>query len=73
LVVTYVNYEGEATGFGTVFGTMSFPLPESGATSGTCARKISIPALQISDGRVISSQGVLDLAARTFNGEIFEG
>lgn len=35
-VVAYVNYEGTATGFGTVMGTMSFPLPQSGATSGTC-------------------------------------
>ena len=102
VVVTYVNYEGEATGFGTVFGTMSFPLPDSGATSGTCswagqgfppdsqwtsssgdgtweqvegkyAWKINIPALQISDGRVIRSEGVLDLEARTFSGQLFEG
>ena len=37
VVVGYVNYEGTATGYGTVMGTMSFPLPESGATSGTCS------------------------------------
>jgi hypothetical protein len=37
VVVAYANYEGTATGFGTVMGTMSFPLPESGATSGTCS------------------------------------
>ena len=36
VVVAHANYEGTATGFGTVMGTMSFPLPESGATSGTC-------------------------------------
>jgi hypothetical protein len=37
VVVAYVNYEGTATGYGTVMGTMSFPLPEGGATSGTCS------------------------------------
>ena len=37
VVVAHANYEGTATGFGTVMGTMSFPLPESGATSGTCS------------------------------------
>jgi hypothetical protein len=35
VVVAYVNYEGTATGFGTVQGTLAFPLPEGGATSGT--------------------------------------
>jgi hypothetical protein len=35
VVVAYVNYEGTATGFGTVMGTLAFPLPEQGATSGT--------------------------------------
>ena len=102
VVVNYVNYEGTASGFGTVFGTLAFPLPDSGATSGTCswagqgfppdsqwtsssgdgtweqvegryAWKISIPSLEISDGRVIRSEGVLDLEARTFNGQMFEG
>lgn len=37
VIVAIVNYEGEATGFGTVFGTMRFPLPDGGATSGTCS------------------------------------
>jgi hypothetical protein len=37
VVVAYANYEGTATGFGTVMGTVAFPLPESGATSGTCS------------------------------------
>ena len=102
VVVAYVNYDGTATGFGTVMGTMSFPLPDGGASSGACswtgqafppdrpwntasgdgtweqiegkyAWKINIPALHISDGRVIRSEGVLDLEARTFNGQIFEG
>ena len=37
MLVAYANYEGTATGFGTVIGTVSFPLPEGGATSGTCS------------------------------------
>ena len=101
VVVAYVTYEGTASGFGTVMGTLAFPLPEGGARSGACswtaqafppdspwtsssgegsweqmegkhAWKISIPALAISDGRVISSEGTLDLEARTFNGQMFD-
>ena len=82
-------------------GTLSFPLPDSGATSGACswtgqgfppdspwttssgdgtweqiegkyAWKISIPAIEISDGRAIRSEGELDLEARTFNGVMFD-
>ena len=100
-VVAYVNYDGNATGFGNVMGTLAFPLPDSGATSGTCswtgqafppdspwtsssgegtweqiegkhAWKVSVPALEISDGRVISSEGVVDLEARTFKGQMSE-
>lgn len=37
VVVAYANYDGTATGFGTVMGTMSFPLPGSGDTSGHCS------------------------------------
>ncbi|MCZ6617389.1 MAG: hypothetical protein O7E57_04595 [Gammaproteobacteria bacterium] len=37
VVVAYASYEGTATGFGTVMGTVAFPLPESGAASGTCS------------------------------------
>ena len=37
VVVAYVNYDGTATGFGTVIGTLAFPLPKGGATSGTCS------------------------------------
>ena len=40
--------------------------------AGKHAWKVSIPALQISDGRVISSEGELDLEARTFNGQMFD-
>ena len=101
VVVAYANYDGTASGFGTVMGTLSFPLPESGANSGTCswtgqgfppdspwttssgegtweqiegryAWKISIPAIEISDGRAIRSEGELDLEARTFNGQMFD-
>ena len=101
VVVAYANYDGTASGFGTVMGTLSFPLPESGANSGTCswtgqgfppdspwttssgegtweqiegryAWKISIPAIEISDGRAIRSEGELNLEARTFNGVMFD-
>ena len=101
VVVCYVNYEGEATGFGTVFGTMSFPLPDGGASSGTCAWtgqafppdgswvsgsgegtweqvegryawKVTIPQVENSDGSKNRSEGEIDLAARTFNGKLFE-
>jgi hypothetical protein len=100
VVVAYVNYDGNAAGFGTVMGTLAFQLPESGATSGVVswtgqafppdgpwtsssgegtweqvegkhAWKVSVPALAISDGRVITSQGEVDLEARTFNGQMF--
>ena len=36
-VVAYANYDGTAEGFGAVMGTVSFPLPEGGATSGACS------------------------------------
>lgn len=38
---------------------------------GKHAWKVTVPALELSDGRVISSQGEVDLEARTFNGEMF--
>jgi hypothetical protein len=101
VVVAYVNYEGTATGFGTVQGTLAFPLPEGGATSGTVswtgqafppdrpwntasgdgtyeqvegkyAWQISLPAIELSDGNRIRSEGEVDLEARTFSGQIFE-
>ncbi|MDB4542653.1 MAG: hypothetical protein WBM35_11730 [Candidatus Electrothrix sp.] len=101
VVTAHASYEGSASGFGTVMGTMSFPLAENGATSGSCswagqafqpdststsssgegtweqvegkhAWKTSVAALKISDGRVLSSQGEIDLEARTFNGQMFE-
>jgi hypothetical protein len=104
VVVAYANYDGTAPEAGNVLGTLAFPLPESGATSGACswtgqafppdspwttssgegtweqiegehAWKISIPALEISDGNVISSErvvGVVDLEAQTFKGQMFD-
>ena len=101
VVVAYVNYEGAATGFGTVQGTLAFPLPEGGATSGAVswtgqafpsdrpwntasgdgtweqvegkyAWKISLPAIELSDGNRIRSEGEVDLEARSFSGQIFE-
>ena len=101
VVVAYVNYEGIATGFGTVQGTLAFPLPEGGATSGAVswtgqafppdrpwntasgdgtweqvegkyAWKISLPAIELSDGNRIRSEGEVDLEARSFSGQIFE-
>jgi hypothetical protein len=36
VIVGYSNWEGTATGFGTVFGTLSVPLGKSGASSGSC-------------------------------------
>lgn len=101
VVVAYANYDGTASEFGNVMGTLAFPLPESGATSGAVswtgqafppdsawttssgegtweqiegkhAWKVRIPALEISDGRVITSEGLVDLEARTFNGQMFD-
>ena len=101
VVVAYANYDGTASEFGNVMGTLAFPLPESGATSGVVswtgqafppdsawttssgegtweqiegkhAWKVRIPALEISDGRVITSEGLVDLEARTFNGQMFD-
>jgi len=101
VVVAYANYEGTATGFGTVMGTLAFPLPEQGATSGTVtwtgqgfppdrepstsfgegtwkqvegshAWQINVPVIEISDGTSLRSEGVVDLEAKTFNGQMSE-
>ena len=101
VVVAYASYEGTATGFGTVMGTLAFPLPEQGATSGTVtwtgqgfppdrepstsfgegtwkqvegshAWQINVPVIEISDGTSLRSEGVVDLEAKTFNGQMFE-
>lgn len=34
-VVGYINWDGSATGYGAVIGTMTIPFPKGGATSGT--------------------------------------
>jgi hypothetical protein len=101
VVVAYASYEGTATGFGTVMGTLAFPLPEQGATSGTVtwtgqgfppdrepstsfgegtwkqvegshAWQINVPVIKISDGTSLRSEGVVDLEAKTFNGQMSE-
>ncbi len=101
VVVAYSNFEGTATGFGTVMGTLTVPLPEHGATSGTAVWtsqgfppdrdpatavgegtweqvagqhtwKVNMPNVEISDGTRIRTEGLFDLQARTFNGEMFE-
>lgn len=101
VVVAYASYEGTATGFGTVMGTLAFPLPEQGATSGTVtwtgqgfppdrepstsfgegtwkqvegshAWQINVPVIEISDGTSLRSEGVVDLEAKTFNGQMSE-
>lgn len=101
VVVAYANFDGTATGFGRVMGTMAFPLPGSGESSGTCtwtgqgfppdsasttssgegtweqikdkyAWRISLPVIEISDGRCIRTEGILDLEAQTLRGEIFD-
>jgi hypothetical protein len=102
VVVAFANYEGTATGFGTVMGTLAFPLSEQGATSGTVtwtgqgfppdrpaytsfgegtwdqvegsyAWKISLPSVEFSDEtNSLRAEGVVDLEARTFNGQMFE-
>ena len=37
-LASYANWQGTATGYGTIFGTLSLsqPLAEAGATSGSC-------------------------------------
>ena len=96
LVVASSHWEGAATGFGAVFGTLSVPL-EGGATGGPCTWlgqaflddgtwvtgvgegtwqqvegehrwKFSFPAIEISNGDRIRSEGEIDLETRVFAG-----
>jgi hypothetical protein len=96
-VLMQANYEGTATGFGTVFGTLS--VASAGQKSGTwswCAATYldngdSVTGtgqgtfqsdkpnhwrtpgmLQISDGRMIALEGEIDLATRSWTGQLFE-
>ena len=95
-VIAQANFEGTATGFGTVCGTMN--ASPAGQPSGTwdwCA--VSYPetgdsvtgtgrgtfsksganrwatkgVLQISDGRMMQSEGELDLGTRIWSGKIY--
>ena len=98
-IETNASYQGTAEGFGAVFGTitMTQPLEEAGATSGTVTYvgkalqedntilggigegtwqqignepryKMSL-LINISDGTVIRSEGVVDNVAMTLNGD----
>lgn len=98
LVVASSHWEGAATGFGAVFGTLSVPL-EGGATGGPCTWlgqaflddgtwvtgvgdgtwqqvegehrwKFSFPAIEISNGDRIRSEGEIDLETRVFAGQL---
>ena len=74
--------EGGATSGAVSWTGQGFPPGAPWATSsgdgtweqieGKHAWKVTIPALVGSDGRVISSEGVVDLEARTFNGQMFD-
>ena len=99
-IVANSNWEGTATGFGAIFGTLSVPLPEGGATSGTCTWmgqafqedgswssgigdgtweqiegkhrwKMHFPAIKVSSGESLRCEGELDLATRTFTGQMY--
>ena len=92
------NFEGTATGFGDVVGTLT-ARGEPGAEFGTCSwrsasflengdssqaagegtwQKIGKHRFQIrfthaiSDGRTVLSDGVVDVASRSFNGKLFD-
>ena len=92
------NFEGTATGFGDVVGTL-IARGEQGAEFGTCSwrsasflengdetqaagegtwQKIGKHRWQlrlthaISDGRTVLSDGVVDMASRSFNGKLLD-
>jgi hypothetical protein len=96
-VLVQANFEGPATGFGTVLGTLT--AASAGQKNGTwswCAaayldngdsvtgngqgtfssggsnRWRTQGFIQISDGRIITSEGELDLATRTWSGKLLE-
>ena len=100
-IVASSNWEGTASGFGAVFGTLSVPLPEGGAKSGTCTWigqaypegspwvsgagdgtweqiedkyrwRLHFPAIEISSGERLRCEGEIDLATRTFTGQMFD-
>ena len=92
------NWEGTATGFGDVVGTLS-ARGETGAEFGTCSwrsasflengdqvqsaaegtwqsigkHRYQVRLIHaISDGRTVLSDGVADMASRSFNGKMFD-
>jgi hypothetical protein len=93
-----LNYDGEATGFGTVLGTL-YGRGEPGAKQGTCSWRAEgflddgnqvmgggegtwqevgkhrwrVRAInQTSDGQSFASDGIIDLASRSFKGKLIE-
>ena len=96
-VLIQVNWEGTATGFGTLFGTSTFVGGGKGGTFSWCSvayldngdvlnavsqgtyestgkhRWSTKNFVDISDGRRLSSEGEINLAARSWKGTIFEG
>lgn len=94
-LVVSINFEGSATGFGPVFGTMNaasagqragtydwygatFPSDGEGIvgrgqgtfTSIGTNRWATRGPMAISDGRAVILEGIVDLAARSWNGKI---
>ena len=102
-ILSFVSWEGTATGYGVVFGTLRFPstLAEGGVSSGPCSwvgqsfledgtnllvdgegnfeqvegknQWVVDMNMDVSNGDKLQSKGTIDLQARTFQGEIFEG
>ena len=102
-ISSFVSWEGTATDFGAVFGTLRFPstMAEGGVTGGPCSwvgqsfledgttllvdgegnfeqvagknQWVVHMKMDVSNGNKIQSKGTIDLQARTFQGEIFEG
>ena len=98
-VVSHTDWEGVATGYGTVFGSLSFDVADgatggsvqwvgqafpadsafvNGAGTGTWKQvegahrwAISIPLIAVSNGDRIRCEGQVDLATRTFTGQMY--
>ena len=95
-VLSQVNWEGTATGFGAVFGTATYVGGPKGGTFSYCAEAFldngnavtgigqgtfestgkhrwrTEGFMQISDGRRVASEGEMDLASRSWKGQLFE-
>jgi hypothetical protein len=95
-VLNQVNWEGTATGFGTLFGTATYAGSSKGGTYSWCSEAFldngdAVTAVgsgtfesagkhrwstksyvDISDGRRIATEGEMDLASRSWKGQIFE-